>query len=305
MKMHAGVELIDQILSSDSLPALPDSAQRLLELSNDADLYPAKLQSVLGNDPVLAARILQVANSAMFARQSKIGDLRGALALLGVRLALNISMGIAIVDGLRASETGTFNYELYWRKSVLGAIAANELYGTLQVSARGELFLAALLQDIGSLALLGAVGEKYERLAAATRNHLDLVEFERRAFGIDHAGIGAALAEHWQLPASTCDAIRSSHALLLQPVLQPVLDPEPGGLSGLQYGVAFAGVLAELWIDACHDSTRANDIIRAYLEKFGEARYRDTVASILASIPGANQLFSMQLLSEEQMASIA
>ncbi|MGB5324812.1 MAG: HDOD domain-containing protein, partial [Pseudomonadales bacterium] len=249
----------------------------------------------------LAARILQVANSAMFARQAKIGDLGAALALLGVRLALDLSMGIAIVDGLRGKETGTFDYDLYWRKSVLGAIAANELHGTLDVSTRGDLFLAALLQDIGSLALLGAVGEKYARLVAATRNHLDLVEFERRAFGIDHASIGAALAEHWQLPASTCDAIRSSHALLLE----PGLNPGPESLSGLQYGVAFAGVLAELWIDAGHDTQRAKHIIRDYLDRFGEARYRDTVTSILASIPGANLLFNMQLLSKEQMASIA
>ncbi|MBT8140074.1 MAG: HDOD domain-containing protein [Gammaproteobacteria bacterium] len=295
--MSTAEEILQRILASASVPTLPDSALCLVELSDDPDIYPAKLQSVLGNDPALAARIMQVANSAMFARQSTISNLGEAVALLGVKLALNIAMGIAIVDGFREQQAGSFNYELYWRKSVLGAIAANELYAVLEVDARGDLFLAALLQDIGSLALLGVVGEKYTKLASATRNHLDLIEFERRAFRLDHAAVGAALARQWQLPEKICAAIEQSHALML---------PKSGvTLSDLQYGVAFSGVLAELWINECQDSEQANCIVRRYLEKYGESSYQDTVESVLAAIPGANQLFNMQLLNEEQMRNVA
>ena len=295
--MHSAPDLIKQILASDRLPVLPDTALQLVELGNDPELYPAQLQAVLAGDPVVAARIMQVANSAMFARQSRISSLGQALAVLGVRLALGIATGVAVVESLREGPVASFDYEAHWRKSVLGAIAANELYDSLGVASRGELFLASLLQDIGSLALLCEIGDKYAQLHKATRNHRDLIEFERRAFGLDHAEIGAAMAEKWRLPDTIVRAISSSHVLL---------DGNGQGKGDdLDYGVAFSGMLAELWIEQGEDNELSRSAIKMYLERVGEERYQETVASILAAIPGANQLFNMCLLNEEQIQGIA
>lgn len=295
--MRSGSALIKKILASDTLPVLPDTAMQLVELGNDPELYPAQLQSVLSSDPVIAARIMQVANSASFARQSRVSSLGQALAVLGVRLALGIATGVAVVEGLRSGSHAGFNYDAHWRKSILGAIAANELGDSLHIESRGELFLASLLQDIGALALLGEAGDKYVQIYGATRNHRDLIEFERRAFGLDHAEVGAALAEKWNLPGSTVQAITHSHRLLEE--------EGQAAQSDLDYGVAFSGMLAELWIERCEDDERYSRVIRAYLERVGEAQYKETMASILAAIPGANQLFNMRLLSEEQILGIA
>ncbi|MDB4576477.1 hypothetical protein N9091_02060, partial [bacterium] len=72
-----------------------------------------------------------------------------------------------------------------------------------------------------------------------------------------------------------------------------------------QYGVAFAGVLAELWVIEELDQDVSNRAIHEYLSKVGEEKYQNTIESILHAIPGANNLFNMQLLSDEQMASVA
>ncbi|NNL57085.1 MAG: HDOD domain-containing protein [Pseudomonadales bacterium] len=289
--------LIDTISSSTRLPVLSDTAARVIQMGNDPELYPAKLHTVLAGDPALAARILQVSNSAMFARQSKVSDLPAAIAVLGVRLTLNIALGLSVVDAMRSNEKLAFDYSLFWRKSVLSAIAANEMVATLNVPSRGELFVAALMQDLGMLIMLDAVGEKYARLVEAARSHFDLYELEWRVFGVDHAEIGAILAQRWQLPASIEQAIGNSHALFAE--------PSNARLSDLEYGVALAGILAEAWIAESPDQRAANQVIKAYLDKVGERQYKNTIESILQAIPGANEMFSMELLSAEQMTSVA
>ncbi len=292
-------QLLEKISQSGKLPVLPDIAVRILALRDDPDLYPAKLQAVIGTDPVLAARILQVANSAMFRRIREISDLGEAITTLGVELSLNIALGLALVAALRSDERSAteFPYELFWRKSILGAIAANEMASQFKSASRGELFIAALLQDLGMLALNSVAGERYGKLVNLARSHFDLVALEERALGVNHAEVTAMLLQRWELPATLCEAAARSHSLFAE--------DSTCDLSDLAYGVALAGVLAELWIADCPDQEGLNRTIRAYMDKVGEDAYRDTVASILDAIPGANQMFSIHLLSDEQMANVA
>lgn len=291
--------LLDKISHSTKLPILPDIAIRIMQLNNDPDLYPAKVQAVLSSDPVLAARILQVSNSAMFRRSREVTELGEAVAVLGVQLAMSIATGFVIVDSLRNDEVegSGFDYDLYWRKSILSAIAANELCAQLKIGSRGELFVAALMQDVGMLVLNNIISDKYAQLVRSAKSHFDLVAFEERVFGLSHAEVGAVLLEKWGLPESIRNAVSYSHALFSNATTFDLTD--------LQYGVSFSGVLAELWISESVEQEVLNKNIRDYLDKVGDDVYKNTVASILDAIPGANEIFNMQLLSDEQMANVA
>lgn len=292
-------QLLEKISRSGKLPVLPDIAVRVLALRDDPDLYPAKVQAVIASDPVLAAKILQVSNSAMFSKSREITDLGDAVTVLGVALTMNIATGLAVVQALRSDEiaSSAFPYDRFWRKSILGAIAANEMAGQLGDATRGELFIGALLQDVGMLALNNMAGERYGKLVQTARSHFDLVELEERALGVNHAEVTEALLKKWNMPGSLCDAVAASHSLFNAYTTEE--------LSDLQYGVAVAGVLAELWIAESPEQTLLNQAIHAYLDRVGEDAYRETTASILDAIPGANQMFNLQLLSDEQMSNVA
>lgn len=108
--------LIDAISASSKLPVLPHSATQLIALADDPNLYAAQLEAVISGDPVLAARILHVSNSALFARHNEVTNLGAAITLLGVRLTLDLATGIAIVDSLRDTEKYEFDYDTFWRK---------------------------------------------------------------------------------------------------------------------------------------------------------------------------------------------
>ena len=72
--------------------------------------------------------------------------------------------------------------------------------------------MAALLQDIGRLALLRAVPELYVPLSErAGQDHVALDALERAELGANHVEVGHWLATSWNLPASLCLAIEQSH----------------------------------------------------------------------------------------------
>ncbi|MGB1191898.1 MAG: HDOD domain-containing protein, partial [Pseudomonadales bacterium] len=67
--------LLEKVRHSDQLPMLPDVAVRIIEMSNDSDLYAAKITEVIANDPALSARLLQVSNSSIFPYRREITNL--------------------------------------------------------------------------------------------------------------------------------------------------------------------------------------------------------------------------------------
>ena len=290
--------LLDKVRHSDQLPMLPEVAVRIIDMSNDRELYAAKISEVIANDPVLSARLLQVSNSSVFPFRHEITNLNQALAILGIQLTMSIAIGFAIVDMMRNCESkdSGFDHDAFWRKSVLGAIAAIEMRSELKGVEQGDLFVAALMQDVGMIALEHFEGEKYTQLVKGARSHLDLIELERRMFGVDHAEIGAAILERWHLPDIHINAVRSSHYLLEAKSITE--------LTELEYAVALSGMLAEQWISESLSQQSLDDSIQRALERIGEQGYKNVINKTMGAVPDANELFKMSLLSAEQITDI-
>ncbi|MBT5292728.1 MAG: HDOD domain-containing protein [Cellvibrionales bacterium] len=290
--------LLEKVRHSDQLPMLPEVAVRIIDMSNDRELYAAKISEVIANDPVLSARLLQVSNSSVFPFRHEITNLNQALAILGIQLTMSIAIGFAIVDMMRNCESkdSGFDHDAFWRKSVLGAIAAIEMRSELKGVEQGDLFVAALMQDVGMIALEHFEGEKYTQLVKGARSHLDLIELERRMFGVDHAEIGAAILERWHLPDIHINAVRSSHYLLEAKSITE--------LTELEYAVALSGMLAEQWISESLSQQSLDDSIQRALERIGEQGYKNVINKTMDAVPDANELFKMSLLSVEQITDI-
>ena len=290
--------LLEKVRHSDQLPMLPNIAVRIIDMSNDNELYAAKISEIIANDAVLSARLLQVSNSSIFPFRHEITNLNQALAILGIQLTMSIAIGFAIIDMMRSREAkdSEFNHDAFWRKSVLSAIAAIEMRSELSGVEQGDLFVAALMQDIGMIGLETFEGKKYTQLVNGARSHLDLLELERRMFGIDHAEIGAAILERWNLPSIHINAVRNSHYLL---EAKSIAD-----LSELEYAVAFSGLLAEQWISEASSQKKMDDAIYRALERIGEQGYKNVINKTADAVPDANELFKMSLLSTEQLSDL-
>lgn len=210
--------LVDQISSDlETLGDLPSPSPVLAKLSTTLgreDVELIEIEEIIGQDPVVAGRVIQAANAASYASRSPTTTIHNALLRLGVvrvrRLALLITLYNAL-PGRRVPEQ-------FWPHSLAAASCAEVLTRNLSAqspeSDPDAIFLAALLHDVGLLVLGSHYPEHYQTLCdAAVREGRSFDEMEDAVLGIDHGAIGERLAELWLLPPAVGGVIRAHHRL--------------------------------------------------------------------------------------------
>jgi putative nucleotidyltransferase with HDIG domain len=72
--------------------------------------------------------------------------------------------------------------------------------------------IAGLLHDFGKVVFAQFMSEEWAAAMALSRERaMPLYLAEREIIGVDHAAVGALLAEKWQFPKSLADSIRFHH----------------------------------------------------------------------------------------------
>lgn len=85
------------------LPTMPEMALRVREVAEDPDADVKQLASVIGADAALTARIIKVANSAIYRGTMEIEDLNMALMRLGMTTTCNLAAGLAMEQMFQAT----------------------------------------------------------------------------------------------------------------------------------------------------------------------------------------------------------
>ena len=190
------------------LPALSPTTHRVVRLIEAADVDLDELAEAVGGDPVLATRIMGVANSAYFRGATEVPNVREALMRMGVREARTLVVVVALRSTmLRAPGLGEQAQQL-WRHSVTAAAATQEVASELPPwEANG--FLAGLLHDLGQLVILAFAAELPAWQEDGREPSTDTIE---ALVGATHGPLGAMVLASWGFPPNFCDAIRWHHA---------------------------------------------------------------------------------------------
>ena len=196
----------------EELHSIPQVANRLLELTRFDDYDMREVAACLAQDPALAAKILRIANSAQFALHRPVTSIQQAAGLLGRRSLRLAALAFGLIgslgDGLAKQVV-----DRYWRRAVTMAIAAKQLASLAGGSQPHDCYTAALLADVGVLALGQTFGDEYFRMHDEHCHDERLVAEERRRFGCGHPAVSAGLLAHWELPADLVAAAGRHHAL--------------------------------------------------------------------------------------------
>lgn len=203
---------LEEIISCPQLPSLPSVAIRVIELSQDADVQISDIAEVIQNDQALTAKILKTVNSSFYRLSYRCDTISRAMTYLGLNTIKSLVLGFSLVRLCKEQADGDA-LARHWRRVVYSAAAARRIARELGQCDPEEAFTAALMQDIGGLAMHASMNGEYARIVnKAAEDHFRLPEIERRAFGFDHAEVGAALAERWKLPESLVEVIKHHHS---------------------------------------------------------------------------------------------
>lgn len=197
------------------LPPLPQIASRAISLVEDPETTAGQLTNLLSKDTALAARVLKIANSAMFSRQREITTLSQAIMIIGFK-ALK---GIIVAATLRQLNRKYGEIEkLSWENSMFTAMAANRIAQHLRKRYIDELFLLGLLHDLGKLVLIRHTPEEYHQAVQLTKTGLTFIDAEQQLLGFAHPLIGALVAKKWNFSPETCQVILHHHDPLSTPL---------------------------------------------------------------------------------------
>jgi diguanylate cyclase (GGDEF)-like protein len=285
-------EIEAHLRMSVNFPSPPGVATHIIELAQDPDIEMGKVAKALSMDSALSTKILRIANSPLYAQRRKSENLRQALVVLGLNATLTLALSFSLVKSLRGGKSNGLNYDLYWRRALLAATAARALGDAMHQSLAEEIFLAALLQDVGMLALDKAVPDLYSQGEQLQRNHSALAEHEKKRLQVDHAFVGGWLMEGWHLPERLHRAIRQSHQLELS------FNADPGQV--FDRCVALSGPVADLFLLEPDQRPFAETALCAErslgLDKMA---FGQVLGTIGAMIPETEAIFEADLLAKQ------
>jgi putative nucleotidyltransferase with HDIG domain len=200
--------------SLERLPPMPQVVTRVIEMTRDSSCNAQELQKVIGMDEVLSSRVLRLVNSARYGFARRITTLSHAVILLGFETIRNLAIGVATVrlllrDGVRPP----INRQQFWEHSLETALAASALAKHLRkdLVLREEMFLTGLLHDLGILFLSQNFPEQYRMVVGQCGSLEEVYPVEQELLGITHGGVGAKMAERWNLPPVFAEVMRSHH----------------------------------------------------------------------------------------------
>jgi HD-like signal output (HDOD) protein len=186
------------------LPAHPRTLIGLSGLMNKPDVNLVEVSALIETDLSLAAAVMQAVNAPIYGLKGRVQSVQQAVSYLGLR---EIS-AIVCESALRDAFPQVPELLAVWERARLRGMLMGRIAQALSMEAWGP-HTAGLFEESGKAVLYAYAPETYAgMLSAAAGSDVALCDAERRAWGIDHAEIGARLCEQWCLPASTVNCVR-------------------------------------------------------------------------------------------------
>lgn len=202
----------------DSLPTLPPVAVQILRTTLDPACGAADVARVIEADQSVAAKLLSVANSALYGAPGQIATIDEAVVRLGFAAVRTLVLSVTVFECFPPAPGGdrrrAFDRAEFWKHALACACLARSLAQEQRALALepDEAFVAGLLHDLGKVALDAVFPKSYERVAAlAEQTRADISECERQMLRIDHTVAGRRIAERWGLPRRLTEVIWLHH----------------------------------------------------------------------------------------------
>ncbi len=182
------------------LPMFPDSVVRIQQAFQAEEVDIDEIVSLIGTDPGIAARVLQLSNSAAIRGAAEIKELRQAVIRLGNKRVQSSVLTFALRQAERSEEISAESRKALqglWEESVELAARCHVIAREFTRLRADEALLTGLLSVIGRLYLLWKSDEC---------GMTDYAELET-ILADWHPSIAKAIAESWNMSEAITNAL--------------------------------------------------------------------------------------------------
>lgn len=228
-------------------PTCFDVAVRIRRLLDNPNTSLEKVAVAISGDPLISSKLLALANSAVYAGNGPVRDIKNAIQRLGLQAVRTASLAIAIQQMMLSRGVVHFDEmsRRLWQHSLLSAAASCVVAKQMTRINPDEAFLAGMVHDIGAFYMLYRAAQYPELVARPDTVKYLVIQW--------HDSIGQSVLSALGLPEEIVEATRDHDALRDAP-------PVPKNLTDVVYiGNVLAGAHFE-WL--------YQDIDSATVERF-------------------------------------
>lgn len=194
--------IVNQIIDKGiSLPVLPDVAMRARKVAEDPNSSADQLVDVVKQDPAIAARLIQVANSPLYRGVQRVENLTHVVSRLGMRTITQLIVSLATQQLFKTNHPMVKKaMRDHWGFSTQVAALANMIAKKHTKLDADEALLLGLLHGVGGIPVI-AISEDIPKLLEAPAVLDELVQSLQPRLGMK-------IVQAWDFPEVFVNVIR-------------------------------------------------------------------------------------------------
>jgi putative nucleotidyltransferase with HDIG domain len=194
-----------------SIPSLPTLYEELTVALRSEDPSLAQIARIISKDVGMAAKILQLANSAFVGSSGHVSSLVQGLSMIGTETVRTLVLSVHVFSQFKGNPQVEATLPILWDHSVEVSALAQRIASAEKCPKAlvEESFTAGLLHDIGKVVLLAEMPREYREIYESGPD--TGAGLERKRFGCTHAEVGAYLMSIWGLPFALVRAVGYHH----------------------------------------------------------------------------------------------
>ena len=192
-------EIIDEIHrefnhNEVDLPSMPEVALKINQAVQDESLDIQKIADLVQADPMISARAVQVANSAMYIGSQPVQTIKRAVQRIGLRAMRAIVMSVTLRN-LYTPKSPLIKKKMlnYYQHSIRVGVISHVLAKEVKKFDPEQAFLAGLIHDIGVVPILIRADSHEE-----VKNNVELLD---KIINSLRTKVGAMLLKQWNFEA--------------------------------------------------------------------------------------------------------
>ena len=208
-----GSDLKRKILNSiKDLPPMPKIIYKAREVMANPMSGFKDIAEVIETDQAIAAKVLQVSNSAYYGLSGMVSSIHQATVVLGHKtleqLITMVSATSLLGSHLKGYRMGSGTL---WQHSLAVALCSRLIAKDRAPAMENDAFSVGLIHDAGKLALDRIILERKTLVDQALATGINFLEVEKQVLGFDHTELASELCTKWKLPENHVSAMRFHH----------------------------------------------------------------------------------------------
>ena len=198
-------EIVQEI---DELPQFPENIVQLQKLIDDPESEITDIAKHIAMDITLTADLLKLVNSAQFVLSKKVDNIAEAVKMVGLRGLKTLLYSYGTQKILKTALKSHWDHA---NRTAFYAYNLAKSYLTKK-DILDDVYVGGILHDIGKILFFNAHPTLLDKISTLCRERemgRDL--FEDLSAGLNHAEIGALIAEKWNFPEQLVEAIKYHH----------------------------------------------------------------------------------------------